>query len=346
MAERTAPLDPRYASLRSPLTSAGTFVEADRETLLREENGCLQGKFFRRRGKVHYQRGLQVLRAGSLTLIAGRTTPVLSSNRSAHFSCFFAMPFIGGFVTRDGALCDEVGPGDLYLNQNYYGTSTIGYLSSLFVALDPRRLERTLGSISGGESLASIGTSLVVKAARRPGGSVGAGRLWTFISFLDRLYGEDPAIPSCLGVDEQFYRLLALALLEACGRSDHLSHHWSAAAGGWTNPLDDLVDWIRANAHASITLTDLEERSHYSARRLQTLFREKFGCTPMQFVRRQRLDLALQKLHAAGWDDSITSIARACGYRHLANFSSDFQRQFGLAPSALLRAAREGSRWL
>ena len=63
------------------------------------------------------------------------------------------MPLMGGFISRDGALCDEVGPGDLYLNQHYYATSTMGYLSALFVALNPQRLDRTMRSISPAHGL-------------------------------------------------------------------------------------------------------------------------------------------------------------------------------------------------
>ena len=335
--------DSRYDSLVSPFRSLGPFIEADRETLLREESCALEGTVFRLIDKGRYRRGVQIVSLGDLNLIAGRTTPIQSSNHSPNFECFFAMPLMGGFTTRDGALCDEVSAGDLYLNQNYYATSTIGYLSSLFVALDRQRLERTMRSISGGISLSSLDTSIVVRAGGRKHGAVGSSKMWSLLSFIDRLHGEDEVIPQCLGLDEQFYRLLALALLEAVGRLDAVRQHWSRPAGSWVRPLDDLIDYIRANAHASLTLTDLEERSHYSARRLQMLFRERFDCTPMQFVRRQRLEAAMEKLQTADDDDTVTSIARSCGYRFTANFTTDFKNQFGINPSMVLRASRGGA---
>jgi len=104
--------------------------------------------------------------------------------------------------------------------------------------------------------------------------------------------------------------------------------------------LDNLVDYIGINSHQNLTLTDMEEQSHYSARQLQNLFREKFDCTPMQFVRRQRLSTAMEKLQTADWNDKVTSIGRDCGYRFTSNFSSDFHREFGVAPSVVLRASR------
>ena len=116
----------------------------------------------------------------------------------------------------------------------------------------------------------------------------------------------------------------------------------SLPARGWNQGLDDLVDYIRANHQAGLTLTDLEEFSHYSARRLQVLFRERFACTPMQFVRQQRLRTALEKLQTASAAETVTSIARSCGYRHVSNFSADFQREFAVNPSVVLRASRRG----
>lgn len=251
------------------------------------------------------------------------------------------MPFVGGFTTRDGALQDEVCPGDVYLNQNYYGRSTMGYLSSLFFALDRNRLHRTMGAISGGESLRALGVSVLIKGERR-NGVVGSSKLWALISHIDQLHGEHPYLPSCLGLDDQFYRLLALGLLESAGRLESVERRWASGSAVWKGRLDDLVDFIRANTHAKLNLTDLEERSHYSARQLQYLFKEKLQCTPMQFVRRQRLLAAMEKLQTADWDASVGTIARDCGYRYTTRFSSDFFREFGVKPSTVLKASRPG----
>jgi len=108
---------------------------------------------------------------------------------------------------------------------------------------------------------------------------------------------------------------------------------------GYDCPIDDLVDWIHAHCHEPISLTDLEERSHYSRRSLQYTFKARFGCGPMQYLRRQRLWLARRRLEAPGPESSVGSIASTSGYLSLASFSRDFQRCFGIAPSRL-RAQR------
>lgn len=147
-------------------------------------------------------------------------------------------------------------------------------------------------------------------------------------------------MPAALGLDDQLYRLLSLVFLESTGKIESAYRRWDGLAGKSRVILDDLVDYICANAHLNLTLTDLEKQSHYTARHLQNLFREKFDCTPMQFVRRQRLSMAMEKLKEAHGNETVTSIARDCGYRHTSNFTADFQKEFGFNPSAVLRSSR------
>jgi AraC-like DNA-binding protein len=106
-----------------------------------------------------------------------------------------------------------------------------------------------------------------------------------------------------------------------------------------SSALDNLVDWIRESGQINITLTDLQNQSHYSSRQLQSMFRNTFDCTPMEFVRKQRLSKALERLEHPKEGDSVTKIARDFGYRHVSNFSTDFQKEFGFPPSRVLRSA-------
>jgi AraC-like DNA-binding protein len=138
-------------------------------------------------------------------------------------------------------------------------------------------------------------------------------------------------------------RLLALSLVWEAGCADQIRRRFARAGSAWGPSLDALVDYIRANVHLTLTLTDLEEHSHDSARHLQTLFRQTFDCTPMQFVRRQRLAAAMEALQTAQPGDTVTRIARACGYRFLPNFTHDFQSRFGVNPSTVLRRCRQPS---
>jgi AraC-like DNA-binding protein len=87
----------------------------------------------------------------------------------------------------------------------------------------------------------------------------------------------------------------------------------------------------------AINLTQLEQRSGYSRRSLQLVFQQRFGCGPIQWIRRQRLEQARQALLHPEPDDSVGRIAARYGFSSLAVFSREFSNHFGLRPSELLR---------
>lgn len=82
----------------------------------------------------------------------------------------------------------------------------------------------------------------------------------------------------------------------------------------------------------------MEQRSGYTRRSLQKQFQRRFGCGPMQWLRRSRLELAHAQLQAPQPVDTVTAIARRCGYLNLASFSRAFTAAYGHRPSELLRA--------
>ncbi len=208
--------------------------------------------------------------------------------------------------------------------------------------IDHRRLQRTIGAITGAKGHVNH-EKLYTFKSRQPAGKPSIhNHFWSYISFLDQLLGESSYLATCLGLDEQVYRLLALSLLQAEGEIEKTKKRWAESPNNWKSPLDDLVDYIRCNVHRNLTLTDLEEQTHYSGRQLQNLFKEKFDCTPMQFVRRQRLTAAMERLQTAEASDTVTNIARDCGYLYSSTFTTDFKQEFGVSPSVVLRASRVG----
>ena len=102
----------------------------------------------------------------------------------------------------------------------------------------------------------------------------------------------------------------------------------------------DLMEWMRAHLDQPLSLTEIEQRSHYGRRALQLGFKAEAGCGPMQWLRRQRLELAYLKLSTPGAVRSVTEAAHACGYINLAGFSRDFRQRFGVGAREVLREAR------
>ena len=95
---------------------------------------------------------------------------------------------------------------------------------------------------------------------------------------------------------------------------------------------------VNREAPQPLSLSQLEARSGYSRRALQRAFQQRFGCGPMQWLHRRRLELALERRSCAGATNSVSAIARRCGYLCLARFSRDFSRVYGRGPSEILRA--------
>ena len=113
-----------------------------------------------------------------------------------------------------------------------------------------------------------------------------------------------------------------------------------APVGSKARIIDDLITWIRANLDQPIQLQDLEARSGYSQRSLRNAFHERFGCAPVQWIRRQRLQGVRQRLLQPLPEDSVSAVAAAFGYGHLSQLSQDFQAAYGMRPSELLRESR------
>jgi AraC-like DNA-binding protein len=101
--------------------------------------------------------------------------------------------------------------------------------------------------------------------------------------------------------------------------------------------MEDLLLYIQANLHQRLRLQDLEMRSGYSRRSLQYAFQRRFGCSPMQWVKQERLLAARRDLEHPQPLDTVSLISERYGYSSLSCFSRDIHQAFGVCPSTLLR---------
>ncbi|HEX5660865.1 MAG TPA: helix-turn-helix domain-containing protein, partial [Polyangiales bacterium] len=72
--------------------------------------------------------------------------------------------------------------------------------------------------------------------------------------------------------------------------------------------------------------------SGYSHRGFNNLFSASVGLTPKRFVRVKRFAYALERVHGAD-EESLASLAAACGYSDQAHFTRDFREFSGLTPA-------------
>lgn len=126
----------------------------------------------------------------------------------------------------------------------------------------------------------------------------------------------------------------ALALLahglDALGRAGPSGR---ALTAGERRRLQRLCELLDAEPMASYTLVQLARESGFSLSALKDKFQRHTGQTVFDYLRGQRLQRARQGLLREGW--SVKQAAYLCGYRHPANFSTAFRRQFGVPPSTL-----------
>jgi len=101
-----------------------------------------------------------------------------------------------------------------------------------------------------------------------------------------------------------------------------------------------VLEFLDGHEAQPITLTQLCTVARCSAKRLELLFHETFGQTPMRYLRQRRLWLARRSLLAA--DPRTATVARVameCGFWELGRFAAAYRREFGELPSQTLRAA-------
>ena len=82
-----------------------------------------------------------------------------------------------------------------------------------------------------------------------------------------------------------------------------------------------------------ITIREVSKAAGCSARSLQIGFQQHFGCSPMRYLKRQRLNYAHHLLQTQPADTLISSIAYDAGFSHLGRFAEEYRSKFGQSPS-------------
>jgi AraC-like DNA-binding protein len=268
---------------------------------------------------------------GGLLMFCARISPLIL-RQELNSDLMLLVKFSGDCRYQSGLVSRTFSGGEALLSGNDGGRHHCDYGSGIALKIDWSLLQRTISDLLDSSCPHAIARDTLIDQGT-------AAALFSFFTHIDQLLLEARWLPKTLGLGSQLYRYLAVALLQQIGQIDGLRRRQQGRRR-WSPGLDELVDYIRSNRAVPLAMADLERLSHYSARHLTTLFRERFNCTPMQFVRRQRLEMAMERLTAPQPGDTVIRIARECGYRHAANFSVDFQREFGSKPSDVLRLSR------
>ena len=102
--------------------------------------------------------------------------------------------------------------------------------------------------------------------------------------------------------------------------------------------LRRAIDSIDGNAEYDITIQEIAAAADVTPRAIQYAFREHLDVTPLEYLRRVRLERAHKALTLADpARDTVTAIAGRCGFPHPGRFSSAYKAAFGVEPSQTLR---------
>jgi AraC-like DNA-binding protein len=105
--------------------------------------------------------------------------------------------------------------------------------------------------------------------------------------------------------------------------------------------LQAIRDTLAAEFITPPRLPLLARRAGLNYSKLCSGFRQLFGETTAEFVRRRRLEFAQELLRTS--DLQVQQIARRAGYAHHGSFTAAFTRQFGYSPKRVSRTSCSGA---
>ncbi|MNW53462.1 HTH-type transcriptional activator RhaS [compost metagenome] len=113
--------------------------------------------------------------------------------------------------------------------------------------------------------------------------------------------------------------------------------HEAAEAGGRHNNGDGIVEALRkfkekldTGFATELRITELAEQTGFSPVYLRRTFASRYGGSPKEYLNHLRNEHAVRRLRFTS--DSVTDIARACGYSDVYQFSKTFKKRNGLPP--------------
>jgi AraC-like DNA-binding protein len=200
------------------------------------------------------------------------------------------------------------------------------------LSFEPALLERTLNTLIGTDSPVHSLTSLVLLP-----------QLSMFETLRRRLVDVHAAVtddPSLLDVTEARHGIqesILSALALAIGSASRVRPPGYGAAA--RTRVARLVEaYLSSSSSESLYLADLCAVAGVGERTLRYIFQERYGMSPVRYLKLRRLHQMRRALRRADPDcTTVRSIANRCGIWHLGRFASEYKVLFSEAPLETLR---------
>lgn len=286
------------------------------------------------------QRTISV-RLKELCLVASATSP-MSAKAERNDQTLLLIPFHGGTTLRCGtiALQSRAGESAIFIRGRHRSGDAVTRAprSSLCIALDINRLAATVREMLGLSTDAPLPFDLD-RDRTVPLEYAGV----SFDTTIRRLcttvdaHVRQPAVLMMMGIDDAFYRTIAMALAPEQLLPSVLE---TVAADDDDDRVRRVCDHIKAHISEPLGLTNLEQVFGRGARSLQMAFLKRLGVSPTRWIRDQRLELARERLESADTNASVAAIASGCGFGRLSTFSREYAARFGELPSKVIGRRR------
>jgi len=96
-----------------------------------------------------------------------------------------------------------------------------------------------------------------------------------------------------------------------------------------------VQEYVAAHLHAKIRMVDLAGIVQLGPYRFKRVFKASFGCTPHQYVIRQRVERALSLMIVS--KDPLSQISAECGFVDQSHLSNLFRKIVGARPGTWRR---------
>ena len=202
------------------------------------------------------------------------------------------------------------------------------------LTFDREHLEKALASLSGAEPALNSQTSRILLP------KAGAfDELRRRLKAVHRAVQSNPSfleVPEARqGAEESVLSALALAL----GSASHVRPN-SYGAATRTRVTRQVEAYLSAASTESLYLADLCAVAGVGERTLRYIFQERYGMSPVQYLKLRRLHQVRRALRRADPDlNTVQSVANRCGIWHLGRFAHEYRALFHEAPLETLKKA-------
>ena len=136
-----------------------------------------------------------------------------------------------------------------------------------------------------------------------------------------REYGE--ALPHAARVMESYLNILFTKMLRQTERA------WEPALS--ENIWQGLREYIEQNPDGELSLSALAEKSFYNPSYFSRVFKQRFGTSLSEYVRKTRIERAMRLLSIT--EESVDAIMKQVGYTDRSAFYHAFSKEVGATPT-------------